>query len=103
VGERKPRNQILYGKLPRDVEDELSPVHMKKIWELLETKFCFNLKVWKKDFQEYFQKQPHMVTEREAFVEFGVKHIQPVLNMVLGRKEYHPTWRNLLAYIVKKF
>jgi hypothetical protein len=102
VGER-PKNRALYGKLSRDVEDEISAVHMSKVWELLEEKFCFNIKLWKKDFYEYFQTQPHSVTEREAFVAFGIKHIQPVLNMVLKRNAFHPTWKNMLTYIVKKF
>jgi hypothetical protein len=103
VGEPGPKNQLLYGKLPRDVEDELSPVHMTKVWELLEEKFCFNIKAWKKNFQEFYQKQPHSVSERQAFVEFGAKEIQPLLNMILKRKDFHPTWKNILTYVVKKF
>ena len=101
--ERRPRNQELNGKLPRDVENELSAVHMTRIWELLEEKFCFNIKAWKKDFYDYFEKQPHRTSEREAFVEFGLKRIQPLLNKVLARKDFHPTWKNILTYVVKKF
>jgi hypothetical protein len=103
VEERRPKSRATYGKLPREVEDQISVVHMGRVWELLEGKFCFNIKAWRKEFYEYFQKQPQNVTEGEAFVEFGVKHIQPLLNLVLKRNAYHPTWKNMLAYIVKKY
>jgi len=96
------RGRMTSGKLPREAEDELSPLHIEKVWELLEEKFCFNVKAWRKEFHEYFQKQPHQVQQREAFVKFGQEFINPVLNLVLKRKEYHSTWRNILLYIVKK-
>ena len=88
--------------MPRDVEDELSSVHIEKAWELLEEKFCFNVKAWRQEYRAYYQKQPHSVSEREAFVEFGAAFINPVLNMVLKRQSFHNTWGNLLIYIVKK-
>ena len=100
--EQSTRGRIVYGKLPRDVEDELSPIHIEKVWELLEEKFCFNVKVWKKEFHDYFQKHSHQVDQREAFVQFVQEFINPILNLVLRRKEYHSTWQNILLYIVKK-
>lgn len=95
------RSRLLYGKMPRDVEDELSPIHIEKTWELLGEKFCFNVKSWKQDYKLYFQKQPHSVSEREAFVEFGAAFINPLLNSILKRREHHNTWGNILIYIVK--
>jgi len=100
--ERSARSRLLYGKMPRDVEDELSAVHIEKAWTLLEEKFCFNIKSWKQEFKEYYQKQPHSVSEREAFVEFGAAFINPVLNMILKRQGHHNTWGNMLIYIVKR-
>ena len=88
---------------PREIEHELSAVHMNKTWELLSEKFCFNTKAWKKQFYEYFQKQPNNITEQQAFVDFGTKHIQPILNRILVRKDFHPTWKNMLTYVVKNF
>ncbi len=93
---------MTYVKLPRDVEDQLSTIHIEKVWELLEEKFCFNVKVWKKEFHDYFQKQPHEIQMPQAFANFGREFINPVLNLVLRRSEYHETWRNILIYIVKK-
>jgi len=100
--DRSMRNRLLYGKMPRDVEDELSTIHIEKTWELLEEKFCFNVKAWKQEYKLYYQKQPHSVSEREAFVEFGAAFINPILNTVLKRQGHHNTWGNMLAYIVKK-
>ena len=100
---RTTRSRLLYGKLPREVEEELSPPHIEKVWELLEEKFCFNVKVWKKEFEGFFQRQPHSVMREEAFVEFGAEFINPVLNLVLKRDPYHATWANILKYIVKKY
>lgn len=97
------RRRMVYGKLPRDVEDELSKVHMEKVWSLLQEKFCFNIKIWKKEYNEYFQKLPHEVSEREAFVEFGAEFINPVLNIILKRDENHNTWAKLLKYVVKNY
>ena len=100
--EQAKRSRMVHGKLPRDIEDELSPVHIEKVWELLEEKFCFNVKAWKKEFHDYVQKQPRHVQPDEAFVMFGEEFINPVLNLILRRREYHTTWRNILTYIVKK-
>ncbi len=100
--EAPTRSRLAQDKLPHDVEDELSSLHIEKVWELLEEKFCFNVKVWKKEFHEYCQKQSPSVDHREAFVRFGQEHINPLLNLVLRRKEYHPTWQNIITYIVKK-
>jgi hypothetical protein len=48
-------------------------------------------------------KMPHEVSEKEAFVEFGAEFINPLLNQVLKRDQYHNTWGNMLKYIVKKY
>jgi len=101
--EKNTRGRLLYGKMPRDVEDELSTVHIEKTWELLEEKFCFNIKIWKQEYKQYYQKQPHSVSEREAFVEYGAQFINPLLNMILKRQSHHPTWGNMLIYVVKKY
>ena len=99
--EKSTRSRLVHGTLPHDIEDELSSLHIEKVWELLEEKFCFNVKVWKKEFND-FQKQTSSTEYREAFVRFGHEHINPILNLILRRKEYHPTWLNILTYIVKK-
>jgi hypothetical protein len=96
------RSRLLYGKLPREVEAALSATHIEKIWTLLEERFCFNVKLWKKDFHHYYQQQPRSVSMQEAFVEFGAEFINPILNTVLKRDHHHATWSNILKYVVKK-
>jgi hypothetical protein len=100
---RNAGDRSMHYKLSRDVEDRFSSVHMAKVWELLEEKFCFNIKKWKKEYMEYLQKQAHHVSEQEAFVDFGAEFINPVLNAVLKRDRYFDTWGNMLKYIVKKY
>lgn len=88
--------------LPVDVEDELTDLHVREVWQLLKDRFSFNLTVWKRSYKQYLDRQPRNSPEIKVFIEFGKKFIQPVLNKALGREEMHPTWRNLIIYIVKK-
>lgn len=99
---RSGQSRTGYSKLPRDVEDELSAVHLEKTWALLAEKFCFNVGAWKKEFEAYRQRKPGRISRQQAFVDFGAEYINPVLNSVLKRGRYHPTWTNLLKYIVEK-
>lgn len=88
-------------RLPRDVENAFEEIHIQKIWNVLDEKFSFNIKVWKEHFDKYLGSQSREITVRQAFVEFGLKKIQPLLNGILGRSDYHPTWINLMRWIVK--
>jgi hypothetical protein len=88
-------------RLPRDVENGFEEVHIDKIWNVLEEKFSFNVKGWKDHFNKYLASQSREISERQAFVEFGLKKIQPLLNGILSRTEYHPTWINLMRWVVK--
>ena len=97
------KEQVPYGKVPRNVEHELSKVHIDKTWMLLQEKFCFNVKAWKQEYSAYSQKQGVRMSEQQAFVEFGTEFINPLLNKILMRKSYHNTWGNMLEYIVKKY
>ncbi len=88
-------------RLPRDVENSFEEVHIQKIWNVLEEKFSFNIKGWKEDFNKYLLNQSREISERQAFIEFGLKKIQPLLNGILKRTDYHPTWINLMRWVVK--
>ena len=88
-------------RLPRDVENSFEEVHIQKIWNVLEEKFSFNIKGWKDDFNKYLTSQSREISERQAFIEFGLKKIQPLLNGILRRTDYHPTWINLMRWVVK--
>jgi hypothetical protein len=88
-------------RLPRDVENSFEEVHIQKIWNVLEEKFSFNIKGWKEEFTKYLNSQSREISERQAFIEFGLKKIQPLLNGILKRTDYHPTWINLMRWVVK--
>jgi hypothetical protein len=88
-------------RLPRDVDNAFEENHIQKVWNVLEDKFSFNTKVWKEDFNKYLISQSREVSERQAFMEFGLKKIQPLLNGILRRTDYHPTWINLMRWVVK--
>lgn len=88
-------------RLPRDVENAFEEIHIDKIWNFLNEKFSFNTKGWKEDFKKYLASQSREISERQAFIEFGLKKIQPLLNGILKRADYHPTWINLMRWIVK--
>ena len=88
-------------RLPRDVENSFEEVHIQRIWNILEEKFSFNVKGWKEDFAKYLSSQSRQISERQAFIEFGFKKIQPILNGILKRTDYHPTWINLMRWVVK--
>ena len=88
-------------RLPRDVENTFEEGHIQKVWNVLEEKFSFNVKGWKEDFSKYLISQSREISERQAFMEFGLKKIQPLLNSILRRTDYHPTWINLMRWIVK--
>ena len=99
---RTLRSRLIHGKLPRVTEEALSYVHMEKVWELLEGKFGFNVKEWKKEFHAYYLNPPG-ISKEQAFAEFGEEFINPILNAALKRKEYHDTWANMLKYIIKTY
>ncbi len=88
-------------RLPKDVENGFEEIHIEKIWSILNEKFSFNIKGWKENFKKYLASQSREISERQAFVEFGLKKIQPLLNGILSRAEYHPTWINLMRWVVK--
>ena len=88
-------------RLPRDVEDAFEEVHIQKVWNVLEEKFSFNVKGWKEDFNKYLASQSREISVRQAFIEFGLKKIQPILNGILKRTDYHPTWINIMRWVVK--
>jgi hypothetical protein len=86
-------------RLPGYVKNDLTDVHMDRTWTVLQEKFSFNLPGWKKEFRQYYSRQPERVTELQAFMESGLKHIQPLLNKVLKRSD--PTWHRLIEWVVR--
>jgi hypothetical protein len=76
--------------------------HITIVWVELRNRFGFNIDGWKKEFSNYFDSQPRNVSEIDAFIVFGNRRINPVLNMILKRKELHPTFNKLVLYILNR-
>ncbi|MBL0743604.1 hypothetical protein [Chryseolinea lacunae] len=89
-------------RTPRDVERDFKEIHIEKTWAVLGERFSFNLKAWKQDFSVYCKNQTRNISEPQAFSEFGKKKIEPLLNTILKREQYHPTWANLMRWIAKR-
>ena len=74
---------------------------MKLTWQELHDRFGFDLKGWKKRFQEGFSRQPRNVGETEYFLIFGNDYINPVLNELLCRNRNYPTFNRLVEYLLR--
>src|SRR6185295_2099042 len=90
-----------------DVWQGFSPLHISQVFDLLEERFGFPMRStphcprnWKQEFKEYFDKQPHSIPETTAFMHFGNKHINPILNAILFRSEHHGTFTKLVEYVI---
>jgi len=88
--------------LPKKISDEFDNRHMELVWEELRLRFGFNVAEWKKLFRIEFSKQPRNVTEIEFFLIFGNRHINDLLNRLLCRRLNHPTFNNLVFYIIER-
>ena len=90
-----------FKKTPRNVFTSLSEVHIQQTWDELTDRFGFDEKGWKKKFSEYLAKQPANTLPVDAFTRFGNLFINPMLNSILCRGESHPTFNNLVEYIIQ--
>ena len=88
--------------LPHNIIDNFQEIHVKMVWEELRDRFGFNIKDWKKKFADYLAKQQRNTHELDAFLKFGINDLNPVLNSILCRQHYHPTFMNLVEYILSK-
>jgi hypothetical protein len=91
----------MYSEKPnRNIEEVFEEADIIKVWEYLADKFGFNTKLWEEDFKKYTANIPGK-SIRKTFIDYGLKKIQPLLNSILMRKQYHPTWNNMLCWLLK--
>lgn len=83
-------------------EQEFSEMHIALTWSELQERFGFDLKTWKKKFNDYLMKQPRETDIVSAFLRFGNDRINPILNEILGRSSGYPTFNRLTIYVAKK-
>lgn len=71
------------------------------VWNELERRFHFNVKAWKKEFEIETYNDERFKDLQEAFLEYGKRKIEPLLNIILKRDRY-PTWINLVSHVLKE-
>jgi len=86
--------------LSREYEYEFMEYHISRIWNELHDRFGFDIKKWKARFEDYHKKHPRMDSKLSAFNHFGYDEINPVLNKILCRNNMHPTFNNLVQYVI---
>jgi hypothetical protein len=86
----------------KHIQYDFELAHIPRVWTELQERFGFNLILWKKKFAEYLKKQPRTVSEIEAFIYFGNKAINPVINEILCRQSQFPSFTRLLEYVMNK-
>ncbi len=89
--------------IPPEINRNFDYAHIKLVWQELHDRFGFNVEGWKEKFQEDLQKQKREVSELYYFFTFCNNHINPILNDILCRKRVHPTFNNLVKYILTKY
>lgn len=77
-------------------------MHIDIVWDELRLRFGFDVSAWKKEFREFLASQPRNTAEPDAFIVFGNRRINPVLNSILRRNELFPTFNKLVAYILTR-
>lgn len=88
-------------KLNKPISMEFEEADIDKVWSILKERFGFNIKEWKKQFEDYFMRHATRSQNRAGFFcEFGHDHINPILNKILCRRDLHPTFNNLIVYVV---
>ena len=81
---------------------DFQEMHIEIVWDELRLRFGFDIKAWKKEFHEFLSTQPRNTAEPDAFIVFGNRRINPVLNGILRRNELFPTFNKLVAYILNR-
>ena len=84
------------------IQQDFQEMHISVIWEELRLRFGFDLRAWKKEFSDYLDAQPRNTAATDAFLSFGNRRINPVLNGILRRQELFPTFNKLVEYVLSR-
>ena len=87
----------------RPVFREFEEARVAKVWDVLKTTFHFNVSEWKKEYESFLGKQPRNTDNADAFLIFGSRFIEPILNQILKRRTGHPTWNKLIDHVINSY
>ena len=82
------------------IREVLTTDDFDKVWNVLEEKFSMNVSAWKEMFAREERTRGRFISSEEAFLIFGKRKIEPLLNDLLCRKRV-PTWIYLLRYVLR--
>lgn len=82
------------------IREVLTVDDFDKVWSVLEEKFSMNIEAWKEKFARDERTRGRFISREEAFLIFGKRKIEPLLNDLLCRKRV-PTWIYLLRYVLQ--
>ena len=88
--------------IPQVITDHFDLMHIAIVFRELHDRFGFNKKEWEKKFKVFLSQQPRNTSELDAFIKFGNRFINPVLNEILCRNALHATFPQMVLYIVEK-
>lgn len=88
--------------VPQLITDYFESMHLEIMFNELHDRFGFNKGEWKKKFNEFLSQQPRNTSELDAFIKFGNRFINPVLNEILCRNSLHTTFVKMLLYVIEK-
>ncbi len=88
--------------IPQNIIDRFETADIDAILAELQMRFGFAAKEWKKRFEQALDRKPRGTTNEEFFLIFGNRIINPLLNEILCRKPGHPTFQNLVDYVLDK-
>lgn len=86
---------------PSRIREEFQLAYIDQVWKELQVRFGFPIKQWKKRFETY-HKNSRITFVADAFYTFGSEKINPILNELLCRPKYYPTFQNLCQYVMQK-
>lgn len=89
-------------RIPNIIQNDLTEYHIKQVWEELHDRFGFDLKAWRRLFQDELSKQARNVSELDYFMVFGNRFINPILNDILCRPRLHPTFNKFVSFIMNR-
>jgi hypothetical protein len=88
--------------IPQMIIDHFEVMHINITFNELHSRFGFTKKEWEKRFKDFISSQPGNASELDAFIKFGNRFFNPVLNEILCRNSVHPTFVQMLLYIIEK-
>ena len=88
--------------IPQLLTDNFDLMHIDMVFVELQTRFGFRKQEWQKKFKAFLAQQPRNTSELDAFIKFGNRFVNPVVNEILCRNALHPTFQQLVMYVVEK-